>query len=98
MGRLVDKAQYELQEKERALCAHLNTLAMALLGTAGKAAAGAGKEHKGSGGGEEGEPGGPLACWGSGNPNKINGWLGHPLGVCPLTPRCRWDSGTSGVG
>ncbi|GAB4816117.1 hypothetical protein N2152v2_003163 [Parachlorella kessleri] len=57
MQRLVDKAQYELQEKERALCAHLNTLAMALLGTAGKAAAGAGKGQKGDGGEEEGEPG-----------------------------------------
>ncbi len=42
MQRLVDKAQYELQEKERSLCAHLNTLAMVLLGSAGLGGSGGG--------------------------------------------------------
>ena len=41
MQRLVDKSQYELQEKERVLCSHLNTLAMVLLGSAGT-----GRKHR----------------------------------------------------
>ncbi len=48
MQRLVDKAQYELQEKERSLCTHLNTLAMVLLGAAGHG--GGARKHGKAGG------------------------------------------------
>jgi E3 ubiquitin-protein ligase SHPRH len=61
LGRLVDKAEADLQDEERALCSHLNTLAMVVLGTAG-GGGGAGDAGGSPSGGGDPAPDSPAAA------------------------------------